>query len=159
MRWLFLVSYLVCLFLVPLTLKRRAARSVKETEEFLTLLRRFKREIACFARPLPEICRTADLPALRAAGFFDALENGDLHSAYRRTLPALSLSPDAERLLDGFFAGAGAPLKTEELAACDRAIRELTELLEREKNDGAVSVRLRSTLILTGGLLFLLLIV
>lgn len=158
MRWLFLVSYLVCLFLVPLGLKRRAERSHRETGEFLALLRRIRREIACFARPLPEICRTADLPALRAAGFFDAFD-GDLLSTYRRTLPALSLSPEAARLLDGFFSGAGAPLKTEELAACDRAIAELGELLEREKNDRAVQTRLRSTLILTGGLLFLLLIV
>ena len=159
MRWFFLSSYLVCLFLVPLGLKRRASRALSETEEFLTLLRRIKREIACFARPLPEICRTADLPALRAAGFFDAFEGGDLLSAYRRTLPALSLSPEAARLLDGFFSGAGAPLKSEELAACECAISELSELLEHEKNERTVKVRLRSTLILTGGLLFLLLIV
>lgn len=159
MRWLFLVSYLVCLFLVPPGLKRREARSIRQTEEFLVLLRRIKREIACFARPLPEICRTADLPALRAAGFFDAAEEGDLLFAYRHALPALSLSPDAGRVLDGFFSGAGAPLKAEELAACDCAIGELGELLEKQKRDGAVRVRLRSTLILTGGLLFLLLIV
>ena len=58
-----------------------------------------------------------------------------------------------------FFAGAGAPNKDEELAACDRAIAELDGIVSREKKDGAVRVRLRSTLILTGGLLFLLLVI
>ena len=158
MRWLLLCAYLGCLCFWVFRIRRRENEKNEVTGEFLALLRRVRREIACFARPLPEICRAADLPALRAAGFFDRLDAGDPLFAFRSSLPALSLSPDAAALLDGFFAGAGAPSREEELAGCDRVIAELGELAAREKSDGAVRVRLHTTLTLTGGLLFLLLL-
>ena len=157
MRWLVSVLYLGCLFLLPLGIRRRENEKTRIASEFLSLLFRIRREIACFSRPLSEICRTADLPALRKAGFFDALDAGDPLSAFRSA--SFSLPPDAAALLDGFFAGAGAPNKDEELAACDRVIAELDGIVSREKKEGAARVRLRSTLILTGGLLFLLLVI
>ena len=157
MRWTVCILYLGCLFLLPLGIRRRENEKTRITSEFLSLLLRIRREIACFSRPLSDVCRTSDLPALRKAGFFDALDHGDPLSAFRSL--SLPLPPDAAALLDGFFAGAGAPNKDEELAACDRAIAELDGIVSREKKDGAVRVRLRSTLILTGGLLFLLLVI
>ena len=129
-------------------------------EEFLLLLRRIRREVACYARPLSEIFRDADLPALSSAGFFDRTSDPAPHPgrAFRRAAPALLLPPDAFELLASFFSSAGASLKSEELAACDHAISGLDELLAREKRDGAVRLKLHSTLILSGGLLFLLLV-
>ena len=70
-----------------------------------------------------------------------------------------SLPPDAVELLGDFFSRVGSFLKAEEIGACDHAIGRMSELLEREKKDGAARVKLRSTLITTGGLLFLLLVV
>ena len=159
MRWLVCALYLGCLFVLPLRLRRRANERVRQTAEFLLLLQKIRREIACFTLPLSEICRSADLPELKKAGFLDALDAGDPLIAFRYAAPRLSLSADAVSLLDGFFAGAGAPKKEEELSACDRMIAELDGILAREKRDGAAGVRLRSTLILTGGLLFLLLVI
>jgi hypothetical protein len=157
MRWLFCLLYLGCLAALPLELRRRESARIKQTSEFLSLMQRIRREIACYARPLSEICRAADLPELQKAGFFDALESGDPHAAFRRA--SLCLPADAFALLDGFFAGAGAPKKEEELAACDRVIAELDGIVAREKREVAARLRLRSTLILTGGLLFLLLVI
>ena len=159
MRWLFCALYLGCLFLLPLRLRRRENERIRQTSEFLLLMQKIRREIACFTRPLSDICRTAELPALKRAGFFDSLDSGDPLYAFRNAAPRLSLPPDAAALLDGFFAGAGAPKKDEELAAVDRVTTELEGILAREKKDGAARVKLRSTLILTGGLLFLLLVI
>lgn len=159
MRSALLFLYLGCLFLLPLRIKRREALRIRQMEEFLSLLTRIRREVACFSRPLPEICRADDLPALEKAGFFDRDPGTDLSAAFRRASPALSLSPDATALLDAFFSRAGSPLKAEEIGACDHAIGRLDELLAREKQDGAARVKLHSTLITTGGLLFLLLVV
>lgn len=158
MRAVLLVAYLAALFFLPLGFRRREALRIRQTEEFLLLLRRVKREVACFSRPLPDICRRADLPALDAAGFFDALAKNDPATAFRLTSPALSLPADAAEALDAFFSGAGSSLKSEELAACEYTVGRLSQILEREKKDGAARVRLRSTLTLTGGLLFLLLV-
>lgn len=159
MRWILLFGYLACLFLLPLRFRRREALRIRQTEEFLSLLTRIRREIACFSRPLPEICREADLPALSAAGFFDGLAEGDPLAAYRRAAPALLVSAETNELLRSFFSGAGASVKSEELSACDYAIGRLNELLAREKEDGATRVKLHSTLTVTGGLLFLLLFI
>ena len=159
MRWLFAISYLACLSLLPLRLRRRHALRIRQMEEFLSLLTRIKREIACFSRPLPEIVREADLPALSAAGFSDKENGGDLLVSYLRASPALLLPPEAEELLGSFFSAAGSSMKAEELGACDHAIGRLDELLKREKTEGANRLRLHSTLIICGGLLFLLLVV
>ena len=159
MRGVLLAAYLGCLFLLPFRFRLREARKNRQTEELLTLLRAVRREIACFSRPFPEICRSLDLPALGAAGFFDALDGGDARDAFESALPSLSLSPAAVALLRSFFSTCGASVKSEELAACDHAIGRLDELLTQEKRDGAARVKLHSTLLLTGGLLFLLLVV
>lgn len=159
MRWFLLAAYLACLFLLPLRFRRREALRIRQMEEFLSLLKKIKREIACFSRPLPDIVRSADLPALSAAGFFDAPKGSDPLASYLCAVPALLLPPDANELLSSFFSGAGASLKSEELGACDYAIGRLDELLAREKSEGTNRVRLHSTLIITGGLLFLLLVI
>ena len=159
MRAALLFLYLGCLFLLPLRVRRREALRIGQMEEFLSLLTRIRREVACFSRPLPEICRAADLPALEKAGFFDGETGADLAAAFRRASPALSLPSDAVELLGDFFSRVGSFLKAEEIGACDHAIGRMSELLEREKKDGAARVKLRSTLITTGGLLFLLLVV
>ena len=159
MRWLFIVLYLACLSLLPLRLRRRHALRIRQMDEFLSLLTRIRREIACFARPLPEILRTVDLPALSAAGFSDRGNGGDLLVSYLRASPALLLPPEAAELLGAFFSSAGSSMKAEELGACDHAIGRLGELLTRERTDGANRLRLHSTLIICGGLLFLLLVV
>ena len=158
MRRLLLLCYLGGLFFFPLRLRKAEAKRIRTTEEFLSLLRRVRREVACYARPLSEICRSVDLPLLRAAGLFDAPGQGDPRAAFRAALPSLSLPPDAPPVLDAFFADVGAPTPDEETAACDRAIAELDAILTREKTEGANRVKLRSTLILAGGLLFLLLV-
>ena len=158
MRRLLLLCYLGGLLFFSLRLRKTEARRIRTTEEFLFLLRRVRREVACYARPLSEICRSVDLPLLRAAGLFDAPDPGDPRAAFRAALPALSLPPDAPPVLDAFFTGAGAPTPDEEAAACDRAIAELEAILSREKTEGANRVRLRSTLIISGGLMFLLLV-
>ena len=85
MRGALFVAYLAALFFLPLGFRRREALRIRQTEEFLLLLRRVKREVACFSRPLPDICRRADLPALDAAGFFDALAKNDPATAFRLT--------------------------------------------------------------------------
>ena len=159
MRWLFAVLYLGCLSLLPLRLRRRHALRVRQTEEFLLLLKRIRREISCFSRPLPEIVRAADLPALSAAGFFDRENGGDPLVSFLCASPALLISPEAKELLGSFFSAAGASMKAEEIGACEYAIGRLDELLTREKTEGANRLRLHSTLIFTGGLLFLLLVV
>ena len=158
MRRLLLLCYLGGLFFFPFRLRRAEAKRIRATEEFLVLLRRVRREVSCFARPLSEICRSVDLPLLRAAGFFDASGPDDPRAAFRAALPALSLPPDAPPVLDAFLSGAGAPTPDEETAACDRAIAELETILSREKTEGINRVRLRSTLIISGGLMFLLLV-
>lgn len=159
MRWLFAVLYLACLSLFPLRLRRRHALRLRQMEEFLSLLTRIRREIACFSRPLPEIVGSADLPALAAAGFFTEHNGGDPLVSYLSASPALLLPPEAAELLGSFFAAAGGAMKSEELGACDHAIARLSELLTLEKTEGANRLRLHSTLILCGGLLFLLLVV
>ena len=88
----------------------------------------------------------------------------DRHFKQRAFLVAAGRPGNGRELRDGverrgLHAGAGAPNKDEELAACDRVIAELDGIVSREKKEGAARVRLRSTLILTGGLLFLLLVI
>ena len=158
MRPLLLLSYLGCLAFFVIRLRKSEAKRVAATEEFLVLLRRVRREVACFARPFAAICRSLELPLLRAAGLFDAQGERDPQTAFRRAATVLSLPSDAESALDSFFSGVGAPTPDEEIAACDRTIAELDGILSREKKESAVRLKLRSTLILTGGLLFLLLV-
>ena len=103
--------------------------------------------------------RAVDLPALRAAGFYVAPGETDLLAAFSRAEPSLLLPAEAIELLASFFSGAGAPMKSEAIGACDHAIGRLDEVIAREKSEGIKRVRLRATLILTGGLLFLLLVI
>ena len=159
MRSVLLLSYLACLFFLPFRIRRRESAGIRQAEEFLSLLTRIRREIACFSRPLPDVVRSADLPALRAAGFYVAPGETDLLAAFSRAEPSLLLPAEAIELLASFFSGAGAPMKSEAIGACDHAIGRLDEMIAREKSEGIKRVRLRATLILTGGLLFLLLVI
>ena len=159
MKTAFLILYLIALPLFPLWLRRREALRLRQMDECLSMLRQIRREISCFARPLPEICRTLDLPTLSDGGFDPCeSEDGDPASVFQRAKNTLLLPREASELLSAFFDHAGAGFRDEEVGGCDYYIDRLSELTREEREEGPNRVRVKSTLILTAGLLFLLLV-
>ena len=158
MRTVLLVLYLLALPLFPLWLRRREALRLRQMEECLSMLRQIRREISCYARPLPEICRSLDLPTLSDGGFNPRESIDDPASSFRRAKNALLLPREATELLCSFFEHAGSGFRDEEVGGCDYYIDLLSEMTREEREEGPNRVRVKSTLVLTAGLLFLLLV-
>ena len=92
-------------------------RRVLEAEGLLLLLRHIRKEIGCFASPLPEIYADFENEALTSIGFLTRLQNEGLRSAL--ALEALSLE-DAERQALMRFADAlGGSYRADQLLLCD----------------------------------------
>ena len=127
-------------------------RRVAQCRAYLTLLQRIRGQIACYQRPLGDICRTLEPKLYSACGFgvcgdslVTMLEGADL-----------CLPPGAEELLHRFGAELGQSYKAEQLAACDAAIAELAAICAGEEERLPHRIRLIRTAVVCGALALVL---
>jgi len=105
-------------------------RRVAQCRAYLTLLQRIRGQIACYQRSLGEICRTLEPELCAACGF------GVLGDSFTAMLDGanLYLPPDAKGIMYRFAAELGKSYLGEQLAACDGAIAEMSDVCEREES-------------------------
>lgn len=123
-------------------------RRVAQCRAYLTLLQRIRGQIACYQRPLGEICRALEPELYAACGF------GECTDSLASMLEGadLCLPPDAEGVLRRFGAELGQSYKTEQLAACDTAIAELAAVCTGEEERLPHRIRLIRTAVICGAL-------
>ncbi len=134
-------------------------RRVRQTEGFLLLIRYIRTQIACFRPTLGEIYDSFENRALLECGFLAALRERGFSSALRDTRPALYLDEEELKLLATFADEIGRSYSSEELALCDYTAREMEKAMEKRREEAPRRTRVASSLMMTGGLalVFLLL--
>ena len=116
----------------------------------LLLLRHIRTQISCFSTPLPEIYASFENPALSDAGFLRVLRQDGLAAALGTC--EVYLEEGERRMLLFFAEELGNSYRTDQLALCDAYIAELARGCERKKNELPKKSKLYRSLILTGGL-------
>lgn len=133
------------LLLDRFTAYRRAREA--ECAGFLAFLSFLRRQIACFARPVPQAAEGFSDAALERVGFLPALrETGDLSAAWQAALFALSLGEAEREVVGEFFASFGKGYLDDEVRRADAAIDELTRLFEAGRRQMPRTVKLVRTL-------------
>lgn len=137
-------------------LKAAARDGVAQTEAYLDLLRRIRRQIACYSRPFGEICRRLEPELLAACGFGEGAQ-GDSFAAMLDGA-ALCLPAEAERVVRGFAREFGQGYLAEQLALCDNAVAELDAIAEAARRRLPERLKLIRCACLCGGLAVILLL-
>lgn len=127
-------------------------RRVAQCRAYLTLLQRIRGQIACYQRPLGEICRALEPELYAACGFGVCADS----LAVMLDGADLCLPSDAEGLLRRFGAELGQSYKAEQLTACDAAIAELAAICGREEERLPHRIRLIRTAVVCGALALVL---
>ena len=125
-------------------------RRMLQGEGMLQLLRHIRTQISCFSTPLPEIYASFENPALSDAGFLRVLRQDGLAAALDAC--EVCLEESERRMLLSFAEELGNSYRTDQLALCDAYIDELAAVCERKKNELPKKSKLYRSLILTGGL-------
>jgi hypothetical protein len=157
MRLLGALLFIAALFAAAAHLSRAERRRLCEAEGLYLLLLHIKTEISERALPLGEIYAAFENEALSRSGFLSVLKTEGLAAALAS--PCLSLPPEDTHALSLFAASAGKRFWEEELAACERELLRCEEVLEAYKREAPRRVKIKRTLVLSGGgmvLLFLL---
>ncbi len=132
---------------------------VRQTEGFLLILRHIRTHISCFRTPLPEIYADFDNPALREAGFLDALADGGFCHALDNCRERLYLDEEEWKVLYNFGGGVGNSYLGEQSSLCDYTLAEMEKAMARRREEAPKRTRVSRTVIICGGfmLVFLLL--
>ena len=137
-------------------LAERERRRVLYAEAYLDFLRYVRGELHAYARPLGEVYRRCDSPALEENGFLPALRAGvSPGDAARGTAP--STDPCAMKILSDFGAAVGRGYLAETLACCDVYIGRMDTYAAGVREAAPARIRVRRTVALAGTALVLLL--
>lgn len=134
-----------------------AARAgVAQTEAYLDLLRRIRRQIACYSRPFGEICRRLEPELLAACGLGETAPGASFSAMLDGA--ALCLPAEAERVVRSFAGELGQGYLAEQLALCDAAVAELDAIAASSCRRLPEQLRLIRCACLCGGLAVILLL-
>ncbi len=128
-------------------------RRVLQAEGFLLLLRHIRTQISCFSVPLPEIYASFENRALSDAGFLSVLQAEGLSAALSACQAGLYLEEAEARSLQSFAEELGKSYRSEQIALCDCYIAEWERGYDDRKKEMPRRARLGRSLLLTGGLM------
>lgn len=144
------------MLLLAALLASRGSAALRERvavlEGFLSLLRYIREKIACFRTPAPDIFESFHCEALSRTGFLTQLRDGGMLFALEHKGDGLYLDGEAMALLSEFAAELGGGYAEEELARCELAISRLSDILASYKESLPKSTKLYRTLMLSGTL-------
>ena len=136
---------------------RLEEKRVRQTEGFLLLLRYMRTRISCFRTAREDIYASFENRALSECGFLCALRAHGFAAALERMRPQLYL--EELRLLSSFGEELGQGYSEEEVILCEGAIKEMEQAMEKRRSEAPRRTRVAHSLVMTGGLalVFLLL--
>ncbi len=134
-------------------------KRVRQTEGFLLFLRYIRTKISCFRTTVEDIYASFENQALAECGFLDALRQDGFAAALAKARPQLYLDEEELRLLYTFSEALGQSYSEEEVALCDYAASEMEKAMEKRRTEAPRRTRVAHSLVMTGGLtlVFLLL--
>ena len=128
-------------------------RRLLQAEGFLLLLRHIRTQIACFSDPLPEIYASFENRALSDAGFLTAVREEGMAAALSTCRDRLYLTEEETRSLSVFAEELGKSYRSEQISLCDSYIAEWERGYDDGKKEMPRRARLGRSLLLTGGLM------
>ena len=131
-------------------------RRVEETEGLVLLLRHVRASVRAYALPKPKIYESFHHKALEKCGFLSLLKQEGLGVALEKG--GLSLKEESLRPLSVFAMGEGGRLTEEELTACEIALDGMEQVLMEAKKKLPERLRLLRTLVLSGGMMVVILL-
>ncbi len=126
--WVFRIAGVLVLacsgFAAAHELNRRSTAALKQTEGLMRLLRTVRGQIACFARPIPEILRACEPSVLAACGYTKQESPPDLFAllSHSTVYDAPSVG-----IVWHFAEEFGRGYREDEVRACDYALSLLEE--------------------------------
>lgn len=138
------------------SLARMEQGRVRQTEGILLLLRSLRTHIACFRTPTDEIYAAFENPALAEIGFLATLREAGLAEALSQHAKQLYLDEEELKLLSSFAEELGKSYCDDQLALCDYAQAQMEAALARRRAEAPARTRATRSLVLTGGLMLIL---
>ena len=141
---------------------RTAAEEKRVTEELsglCFLLDALRAELAGASRPLPVLFSEFSHPSLASCGFLAILQREGLTAALRAKALHPRTCSEAHPVLLPFADALGRRLHEEERRAVEDALARLTPIAKRVAEEAPRRVRIKGVLTVSGGLLFLLLLI
>lgn len=136
--------------------EKYASRSLFELEELMRALRYIKSRISTFLSPRSELLSGFRSDILARSGFLRRVHEGEeLSTAFASS--SLSIPKAARAALTAFFSELGRGYRTEELSRADSAISECEAILLREREQLPKDVKIVKTLLLSGALALVIL--
>ena len=132
-------------------------RRVAEYEGLVLLLRHIHTSVSAYGLPKEQIFAAFSHPALERCGFLAVLKEKGLPHALEKG--GLCVAQTALHPLYIFAEGMGMRLSKEELSACRLALDEAVQILSSLRERLPTRLRLCRTLVLTGGMMVILLLV
>ena len=157
---LFRVGGAIFLFLAGIFLARGLLRAeedcVRQTEGFLLLLRHARTSISCFRTPLRDIWQSFENRALAECGVLPLLQRDGFSSALIASAPRLYLDREDLRLLTAFGYEIGKSRFEEQITLCNYTVERLEASYARRAEEAPARRRAVGTLVITGTLMLIL---
>lgn len=135
-------------------------KRVAECEAFASFIAHVKTQVGCFLRPCRELADGFSSDALEKVGFLNELrESGDIYASYVKAEPKLSLSEGEREVLDSFFSSLGGGYLDEQMKLIELCLEEVESARAKLREESPKSIKLISTLSVTGAIGFLILII
>ncbi|MCQ2385118.1 MAG: stage III sporulation protein AB [Clostridia bacterium] len=155
MRWQGVLCFSVFLSLLAGFLCGEERKKTEEMAGLLWLWQGVKREIVCFARPLPDIFRELPRDGRLPKTFYQKLDENGLSAAL--TDGNLHLNAEEKKTLLGFARRLGTALSAEEEKDCEACIRYLSDKEKEKRAEEGDRMKLcRSLVLCLGGMVMLL---
>lgn len=133
-------------------------RRVRQTEGFLLLLRYIRTQIACFRATVGDIYTSFENRALTECGFLAALRRIGFSEAMNASRARLYLDEEELRLLSAFGEEIGQGYAEDALALCDYTVSEMEKAMEKRRAEAPRRTRVAHSLVMTGGLVLVFLL-
>ena len=139
-----------------LCVSRMERGRVRQTEGFLLLLRYVRTQISCFRTPVQEIYGSFRNPALSECGFLDALRQYGFPEALDRCTGRLYLDEEELKTLSALGRELGRSYCEDQIALCDYTLEQMERAFDRRREEAPKRTRVAHSLVLTGGLMLIL---
>lgn len=144
-----LVGICILLFtsiLVSRELVSRRKRRLLVYEELLRFVAFLRLQIGCFLRPIPEVVADFRSDELERCGFLTSDDGAGIAARFASSaLPGI-VGEDCSRVVDSLFSSIGSGYLEDEIRLIDVHKEQLSQLVERERDETARQVRLIKTL-------------
>lgn len=129
---------------------------VRQTEGFLLLLRHARTSISCFRTPLRDIWQSFENRALAECGFLPLLQRDGFSAALIAASPHLYLGKEDLRLLTSFGYEIGKSRFEEQITLCNYTVERLEASYARCVEEVPARRRTVGTVVMTGTLMLIL---